>query len=127
MQEDTLFRLASVTKPIVSAAAMALVARHKLSLDDDVTKWLPEFRPALRDGSVPVIKVRHLLTHSAGLGYRYAEADAAGPYARAGVSDEPMAHRSRSPRTCAGSRSVPLQYAPGTGWNFRSPSTWSAR
>ena len=41
MQEDTLFRLASVTKPIVSAAAMALVARHKLSLDDDVTKWLP--------------------------------------------------------------------------------------
>ncbi|MDA0616914.1 serine hydrolase domain-containing protein, partial [Acinetobacter baumannii] len=38
MQEDTLFRLASVTKPIVSAAAMALVAQRKLSLDDDVTR-----------------------------------------------------------------------------------------
>ncbi|MCM3155824.1 beta-lactamase family protein, partial [Priestia megaterium] len=71
MREDTLFRLASVTKPIVSAAAMALVAQRKLSLDDDVTRWLPEFRPALPDGRVPTITVRQLLVHTAGLDYRF--------------------------------------------------------
>ncbi|WP_175692016.1 serine hydrolase domain-containing protein, partial [Burkholderia anthina] len=78
MREDTLFRLASVTKPIVSTAAMVLIAQHKLSLDEDVTRWLPDFRPALPDGRVPTITVRQLLTHTAGLGYRFAEADANG-------------------------------------------------
>ncbi|HDR9483942.1 TPA: beta-lactamase family protein [Burkholderia aenigmatica] len=118
MQEDTLFRLASVTKPIVATAAMALVAQHKLSLDDDVTRWLPEFRPALRDGSVPVIKVRHLLTHTAGLGYRFAEADATGPYARAGVSDGLDGASITLAENIRRIASVPLLYAPGTGWNY---------
>jgi CubicO group peptidase (beta-lactamase class C family) len=40
MQIDTVFRLASVSKPIVSAAALALVDQGKLSLDDPVTKWV---------------------------------------------------------------------------------------
>ncbi|KVL02349.1 serine hydrolase domain-containing protein [Burkholderia cepacia] len=118
MREDTLFRLASVTKPIVSAAAMALVAQHKLSLDDDVTRWLPGFRPALRDGSVPVIRVRHLLSHTAGLGYRFAEADATGPYARAGVSDGLDAASVTLAENLRRIASVPLQFAPGTGWNY---------
>ncbi|MCA8074207.1 serine hydrolase domain-containing protein [Burkholderia cepacia] len=118
MREDTLFRLASVTKPIVSAAAMALVAQHKLSLDDDVTRWLPEFRPALRDGSVPVIRVRHLLTHTAGLGYRFTEADATAPYARAGASDGLDAASITLAENLRRIASVPLQFAPGTGWNY---------
>ncbi|WP_322078208.1 serine hydrolase domain-containing protein [Burkholderia cepacia] len=118
MREDTLFRLASVTKPIVSTAAMALVAQHKLSLDDDVTRWLPGFRPALRDGSVPVIRVRHLLTHTAGLGYRFAEADATGPYARAGASDGLDAASITLAENLRRIASVPLQFAPGTGWNY---------
>ncbi|MDN7909704.1 serine hydrolase domain-containing protein [Burkholderia cepacia] len=118
MREDTQFRLASVTKPIVSTAAMALVAQHKLSLDDDVTRWLPGFRPALRDGSVPVIRVRHLLTHTAGLGYRFAEADATGPYARAGASDGLDAASITLAENLRRIASVPLQFAPGTGWNY---------
>ncbi|EMD9440035.1 beta-lactamase family protein [Burkholderia cepacia] len=118
MREDTLFRLASVTKPIVSTAAMALVAQHKLSLDDDVTRWLPGFRPALHDGSVPVIRVRHLLTHTAGLGYRFAEADATGPYARAGASDGLDAASITLAENLRRIASVPLQFAPGTGWNY---------
>ncbi|QFS40384.1 serine hydrolase domain-containing protein [Burkholderia cepacia] len=118
MREDTLFRLASVTKPIVSAAAMALVAQHKLSLDDDVTRWLPGFRPALRDGSVPVIRVRHLLTHTAGLGYRFTEADATGPYARAGASDGLDAASITLAENLRRIASVPLQFAPGAGWNY---------
>ena len=45
MREDALFRLASVTKPIVSTAALVLVAQGRLQLDDHVDRWLPEFRP----------------------------------------------------------------------------------
>src|SRR5262245_37178291 len=50
MQADTLFRLSSVSKPIVTVAALALVDRKKLSLDDPVTKWLPNFKPKTDDG-----------------------------------------------------------------------------
>src|SRR5262245_43523893 len=60
MRIDTLFRLSSITKPYVSAAALALIARGKLSLDDSVAKWLPEFQP---------ITVHQLLTHAPGAGY----------------------------------------------------------
>lgn len=118
MREDTLFRLASVTKPIVSTAAMVLVAQRKLSLDDDVTRWLPDFRPSLPDGRVPAITVRQLLTHTAGLGYRFAEAGANGPYARAGVSDgldgAPITLGENVRRIA----SAPLLFAPGTSWNY---------
>src|SRR5436190_1825983 len=77
MQIDTLFRLSSVSKPIVSAAALALVDRGKLALDDSVTKWLPAFRPKLASGELPAITVRQLLSHTSGLGYRFAEAPGA--------------------------------------------------
>src|SRR4051794_38568499 len=63
MQLDSVFRLSSVSMPVVSAAAMVLVDQDKLSLDDPVTKWLPDFRPKLASGSAPTITVRQLLTH----------------------------------------------------------------
>ena len=71
MRAATRFRLSSLTKPLVSAAAMALVERGAMGLDDTATRWLPAFRPRLADGSAPPITVRHLLTHTAGLGYRF--------------------------------------------------------
>src|SRR6266545_1871369 len=42
MRRDTIFRIASVTKPITAAAAMILVEECKLRLDDAVERWLPE-------------------------------------------------------------------------------------
>ena len=53
MPREGIFRLASFTKPIVAAAALALLDQGKLRLDDAVTKWLPDFRPKLRDGTAP--------------------------------------------------------------------------
>ncbi|HDR4369475.1 TPA: beta-lactamase family protein, partial [Bacillus cereus] len=41
MELDSIFRLASVTKPIVSAAALVLVSKKIIGLDDPITKWLP--------------------------------------------------------------------------------------
>jgi CubicO group peptidase (beta-lactamase class C family) len=55
--------------PIVAAAAMALIERGTIRLDDPVTRWLPEFAPKLAGGAATRIEVRHLLTHTAGLDY----------------------------------------------------------
>jgi CubicO group peptidase (beta-lactamase class C family) len=86
MREDAMFRLASLSKPIVSVAAMALVERGRLDPQAPVSKWLPDFRPQLADGRVPVITIHHLLTHTAGLSYGFLQPPD-GPYQRAGVSD----------------------------------------
>src|SRR3546814_10223191 len=86
MAETTLFRLASLTKTIVSAAALALVEEGRLGLDDRLARWIPEFRPRLADGRAPDITLRHLLTHMSGLAYCFLE-EADGPMQRAGVSD----------------------------------------
>ncbi|EPX60409.1 Beta-lactamase class C protein [Cystobacter fuscus DSM 2262] len=117
MREDAVFRLASVSKPLVSAAAMALVDQGKLGLEDPVTKWLPTFRPKLEDGREPVITVRQLLTHTAGLDYGFFQPPA-GPYARAGVSDgvdESGLSLEENLRRLA---SVPLGFEPGTRWHY---------
>ncbi|GJM31564.1 MAG: serine hydrolase [Saprospiraceae bacterium] len=75
MQQNTLFRLASLTKPITSVATMILVDRGKLALDDQVSKYLPSFaklkvyvdESTLEPLETPVT-IRHLLMHTSGLG-----------------------------------------------------------
>ncbi len=116
-REDTQFRLASMTKPIVSVTALALIDQGKLALEDPVTKWLPDFRPKLADGREPVITVRQLLTHTSGLTYKFVE-PADGPYHKAEVSDglaEPALPATVNLRRLS---SVPLVHEPGTGWNY---------
>ncbi|RYY45162.1 MAG: class A beta-lactamase-related serine hydrolase [Sphingomonadales bacterium] len=76
---DSLWRVYSMTKPITGIAAMILVEQGKLRLDDPVSKYIPAFKdmkvlvdPAKGLESRPAkaaITVRHLLTHTAGLGY----------------------------------------------------------
>ncbi|RYE94412.1 MAG: class A beta-lactamase-related serine hydrolase, partial [Oxalobacteraceae bacterium] len=118
MTLEAVFRLASVSKPIVSAAALALVAQDRLDLDAGIARWLPEFQPRLADGRPARITVRQLLSHTAGLGYRFFEADAAGPYARAGVSDGMDASGISLDENLRRLASVPLLYEPGTAWGY---------
>ena len=67
MRADDIFRLASITKPIVTAAALRMIELGKLALDTPVTDILPDFKPKTPDGATPTITIRHLLTHTAGL------------------------------------------------------------
>ncbi|WP_163878664.1 serine hydrolase domain-containing protein [Rhizobium laguerreae] len=116
MREDTIFRLASITKPIVTIAAMRLVEQGRIGLDDPVTRWLPDFRPRLPDDSEAIIRIRHLMTHTSGLSYSFFEDDDA--YARAGVSDglaEPGLTLAENLRRIA---SAPLRFAPGSDWQY---------
>ncbi|MFS2223992.1 serine hydrolase domain-containing protein [Pantoea sp. B65] len=118
MQEDTLFRLASMSKPIVSVAAMVLVAQGRLDADADIRRWLPDFQPRMADGSRPLISARQLLSHTAGLGYRFLEADESGPYAQAGVSDGMDLAGISLSENLRRIASVPLLYPPGCGWGY---------
>jgi CubicO group peptidase (beta-lactamase class C family) len=84
MEHDTIFRIASVTKPIMAAAAMILVEECVLRLDEPVDPYLPELadRRVLRtidspvDDTVPAIRsitLRDLLTFQLGIGAIFAE------------------------------------------------------
>ncbi|MBB3943357.1 CubicO group peptidase (beta-lactamase class C family) [Sphingorhabdus rigui] len=76
---DSLWRVYSMTKPITGMAAMILVGEGKMKLDQPISEFLPEFAnmtvltdPEKSMDAVPAknqITVRHLLTHTAGLGY----------------------------------------------------------
>lgn len=117
MTADVIFRLSSVTKPVVATAALALVEANVIRLKDPISKYIPEFRPKLADGSEPVITIRQLLTHTAGLSYGFRQ-PADGPYHRAGVSDgldQPGLSMADNLDRIA---SVPLSYEPGTGWGY---------
>ncbi|WP_347253814.1 serine hydrolase domain-containing protein [Leminorella grimontii] len=113
MALDTLFRLSSVTKPFVTAATGVLLERGKLSLEDDVTRWLPAFRPTLPNGVRPAITIEHLLSHSAGLNYVFAE-EPEGPYHRLGVSDGMNISGLTLAENLHRIASAPLLYPPGT-------------
>ncbi|MHC1662835.1 serine hydrolase domain-containing protein [Stenotrophomonas maltophilia] len=118
MRRDNLFRLASVSKPLLTVVILRLVAEGVLDLDAPVQRWLPDFRPALADGSTPAISLRQLLSHSSGLGYRFLEADAHGPYARAGVSDGMDANPLSLADNVRRIAQVPLLFPPGSQWMY---------
>src|SRR6186997_833892 len=80
MPEDAIFRIASQTKALVSVGVMILQEQGKLLIGDPVGKYLPEFQKTTvavpkKDGGYDVvdakrpITIRHLLTHTAGVGY----------------------------------------------------------
>lgn len=117
MRRDTVFRLASMTKTIVSATALSLCDDGAIALDDPVARWLPGFRPCLADGSRPAITIRHLLTHTAGLSYGFEQGER-NRYALAGISDGLDAvgfDLAENLRRLAG---VPLFFRPGTAWQY---------
>lgn len=120
MREDSLFRLASVTKPIVSLAAMRLVEEGKLALDEAVTKWLPDFTPhLLSDGrsTAPRITIHQLLTHTAGLRYGFHEPPDS-PYHQFGISDGIDHVPFDLDENLRRIAKAPLVYAPGTSWRY---------
>lgn len=66
MKPDTLFRIASMTKPITAAAVMILKDEGKLSPDDPLELYFPAMRDVRFAGSDKPVRVRHLLTHTSG-------------------------------------------------------------
>jgi len=117
MADNTIFNYSSLSKPIVTAAAMKLMEQGRIGLGDPVTKWLPDFRPKLVDGSAATITVRQLLTHTAGLSYRFMEAPGS-DYDLLNISDgldQPGLSRAEFLRHLGAAQ---LRYPPGHSWKY---------
>ncbi|WP_432083239.1 serine hydrolase domain-containing protein [Streptomyces sp. WAC 04229] len=125
----TLWRIYSMTKPVTSVAVLTLVEEGRLSLDDPVARYLPAFAEprvyvrgsgddtVTRPAEGPVL-VRHLMTHTAGLTFGFYHAHAVdGLYRAAGLesSVRPGAGLAETVDLYA---SLPLQFEPGTEWNY---------
>jgi CubicO group peptidase (beta-lactamase class C family) len=108
MRADAIFRLASVTKPIVAAAVLRMADASLIGMDDPVADYLPYFTPASPDAVVRPIFIRHLLTHTSGLTYDV------GPDISSGLSG-PLITLEENLRRLA---ERPLAFAPGTRWEY---------
>jgi CubicO group peptidase (beta-lactamase class C family) len=119
MARDTIFNMASMTKPVTSVAIMMLVDEGKLTLDDDVAKYLPKYKNPLviskfneadatyetRPAKRP-ITIRHLLTHTSGIGYAVGSSMITKIVAKTKKTE----------------LDLPLQFDPGESWAY-GPST----
>src|SRR5580704_9485996 len=128
VERDTIFRIASMSKPVVSAVAMTLMEQGAMRLDDPISKWAPEFARmrVLRRPDSPLedtdpapraITIEDLMTHRSGLSYAFT---AKGPLSRAlearfGLKLEGW--RS-SEDWMSALASLPLSYAPGERFNY---------
>ncbi|MFS8048771.1 serine hydrolase domain-containing protein [Rhizobium sp. BR 314] len=111
----TIFRLASVTKPLVAATALALIDKGRLALGDLARDYLPYFRPRQPDGKIADITIQHLLTHTAGLSYGADPKST--PTERmfnSGLADTDLDFEENFSRLST----FPLLAAPGTLWSY---------
>ena len=131
LQPDTLFRIASMSKPITSVAVMMLVEDGKLKVDDSLSKFVPEFKdmkvlvPA-KDGKTYVtvkaareITVHDLLTHSSGITYRLLNKPFVGKmYVDAGICDGLAETDSTLGDNVRKLARLPLVCQPGSAWEY---------
>jgi len=110
MERDSLFAIASMTKPITAAALMVLAERGQVKLDEPAENYLPELAALKLNGKRPEkpVTVRHLLTHTSGLG-----------------GDQQM-HGSLA-ETVQWLAQQPLQFEPGTQWRYGAGLTVCGR
>lgn len=114
MYPEAIFRLASITKPIVAATALAMIERNLLGLDNAVADHLPWFRPKLADGREPKITIRHLLTHTSGLRY----ADIRGRDIEDITSGLEATDLTLEENFTLWAGRIPLAFEPGTAWAY---------
>jgi CubicO group peptidase (beta-lactamase class C family) len=115
MAKDTIFRIASMTKPVTSVSVMMLVEDGKLSLDDAVSKYIPSFKDReviatfnAADTTFTTKKaghevlIRHLLTNTSGLAYTFAN-----------DTSNRLQQKLMKP-----AEELPLLYEPGSQWTY---------
>ena len=110
MPADAMFEIGSIAKQFTAAAILQLRDERKLGLDDEITKWLPDF-----DTRGNTVTLRHLLDHTSGI---------------RGLTEIPefgiLASNSRFPRDSAYAliNRQPFQFAPGTAQVYNNSAFW---
>jgi CubicO group peptidase (beta-lactamase class C family) len=127
MRTDTIFRIASMTKPITSVAIMMLYEEGRLLLTDPVSMYIPSFRKQRVMGkepgsTVPVQRestIRDLLTHRSGLTYGFLNGGAVGDtYRKTGVSDGLTVTPGSLAENIDKLAAAPLVSQPGEAFNY---------
>jgi CubicO group peptidase (beta-lactamase class C family) len=128
LQEDTIFRIYSMTKPLTSLALMMLVEEGRVSLDDPVHRYIPQWRDlGVYEGgfigafrtkrtSAPM-RVVDLVRHTSGLTYGFQQrtnVDAA--YRKLHIGEIPTAVSLE--QMIEELAKVPLEFSPGSAWNY---------
>lgn len=133
MDKNSIFRIASQTKAITSTAIMMLWEEGKFRLDDPISKFIPEFKnPQVLSGfryadttystkpSSREITIRHLLTHTSGLGYGVIDGDERMKmiYHKAGVMDLFTTENITIEESVKRLAKLPLHHEPGSKYTY---------
>jgi CubicO group peptidase (beta-lactamase class C family) len=123
MQLNTIFRMASMTKPVTSVAVMMLYEEGYFQLDDPVTDYIPEFKDLKvfssidkngihTEDQIRPMTIRDLLTHTSGLTGVGADSPVDSMYRDANLSEGTLKEMIQK------LSKIPLLYQPGTRWNY---------
>ena len=129
VEQDTLWRIYSMTKPVTSVVAMQLYEEGRIRLNDEVSRYLPEFADmrvlvggnAEQPKTVPAtepMRVWHLLTHTAGLTYAFTKSSVLDQMYGLHRADQLVDWNADLAEMCRRWGSLPLLFEPGTGWNY---------
>lgn len=133
MKEDAIFRIASQTKAITSTAVMMLWEEGKFRLDDPISKYIPEFKDPkvlknfkYADASYTTepadkeITIRHLLTHTSGIGYGVIDGDERMKmiYNKAGITDLFTTEAITIEESVKKLAALPLHHNPGEKFTY---------
>jgi CubicO group peptidase (beta-lactamase class C family) len=130
MREDTVFRIFSMTKPLVTAAAMTLFEQGRFQLDDPVARFLPEFADmrvwvsgegnAMRtEACTQPLKIWHLMTHTAGLVYGARNNTPVGALYRAhNIDFSSRRNEGVLAEQVRALAAMPLRWQPGSRWEY---------
>jgi CubicO group peptidase (beta-lactamase class C family) len=129
VEADTLWRIYSMTKPVTAVAVLLLMEEGKLSLDDPVAEHLPVFADVevydsgsgadvkTRQPAGPML-IRHLLTHTSGLTFAFYHSHPVDALYREADLESSVPPGANLAETIDVYASLPLQFEPGTQWNY---------
>ncbi len=124
MTKDALFRLASMTKPLVTTVAMMMVEQGVFSLQDPITRWLPELNDLVvetPEGDVPLARpiwVQDLMRHTSGFVYSGMTQSARIKALYEQHNIESRVHDIHADEMLRNLGKIPLAHQPGTFWEY---------
>jgi len=122
LEEQTIYRIFSMTKPVTAVALMTLYDEGKFELDDKLSGYIPGFadvkvyNPEIKslEPQTDELTIRHLLTHSSGIVYGWGQSHVDSLYRATGVGNwnAPIGDKVEIMTT------LPLKFQPGTAWKY---------
>lgn len=131
MQTDHIFRLASMTKPVTTVAALMLAEWDSLDVNDPVSDYIPEFADNQVLDSVNMsdttwtgeqvsspVTIHHLITHTSGIAYGFIDEQLGAVYRKGNVPDGTVMDGRTIAETMAALGDLPLKHEPGSAWTY---------